>query len=226
MNRAEKINPHESYSNEIIKEIMKVQDYPGFVKNLQEKYVKEIINNNIDIKKLGSEYLKLKNTPISDELIVDLYDKYLKNIFPDSMHKDILYHETNTEEEFESFDIEKASVIADFGKAFYFSPEKETASGMITDKGERGMFVKINIKNPFQYPEDKDNINFDEYRCSNDYIRKNNYDSVIDYDYWLKERYRRNKYEIINQIAVFDNKNIHILGSKDDVVGFRKYLKL
>lgn len=175
----------------------------------------------------------IKNEPISNfELTLQqkqqaqqLYSQYLETIFPDSKVKDIVYHGTNVQ--FDKF----KNITRGFG--YYFGDKRvakqysyqqwinnltpqdkklwEEASYI--DDTETEDFIKtkypkqiqlpslLNIKNP------KIIETFEEY----DNLQKSNkYDSgILEWD---------------NQYVVFEPEQIHILGSKQDIEGFKEFV--
>jgi len=151
-----------------------------------------------------------------------LYSQYLDTVFPDSKVKDILYH---------------GSIYPDtFGhnikNVVYFTKDKFIAEAAVDNvinrsidtpyfeerlKGRTIYMVLLNIKNP-TYEKDI-------YRSST--VKKeafDNNDAVIFDGKDDKGMYPDTYGKVINQIAVFEPEQIHILGSKQDIEGFKKFV--
>lgn len=127
-----------------------------------------------------------------------LYSQYLDTIFPDSKVKDIVYH--NTTERFETFD--KSKLISD---GFYFTPD----SKVYKHAGNVKMSVLLNLKNPIT-----DAIGLSEtINKPGDTKRFSDlgYDGIVDL-------------EGLNEYIVFEPEQIHILGNKQDIEGFKQFV--
>lgn len=126
------------------------------------------------------------------------YNAYLNTIFPESKVKDIVYH--NTKEKFEEFD--KTKLISD---GFYFTSDKAAYAHV----GEVKMAVVLNLKNPItDAPGLSETINKpgDTKRFSD-----LGNDGIIDT-------------EGLGEIIAFEPDQIHILGSKQDIIGFEDFI--
>ena len=135
-------------------------------------------------------------TPQQKQQAQQLYSQYLDTIFSDSKVKDIVYHEGKAD--FEKFDLNFAIETP----GIYFSYYK--SSGIFGDKIKR---LLLNLKNP--YIED-DSLQYDslEQKYKDKFIQ-NGYDSIITPgDIGL----------------IFEPEQIHILGSKQDIEGFREFV--
>lgn len=136
------------------------------------------------------------------------YSQYIESIFPDSQVKDIVYHGTRTKEEFEKFITEREYPIqlpqfkGKISKGSFFTKDKNIADVA----GIRTITAILNMKNPLYKNKGS------EYLFKEDVedIQKNN-DSLIA---------PGNKEEFI----VFEPDQIHILGSKQDIEGFKNYI--
>ena len=156
---------------------------------------------------------------------MELYSKYLDTIFPDSKMKNIVYHASN--EYIESFDKNKISSntlnYGFYGKGFYFN---ETSDDLInwwkTLYKKEPIIIRalIDIKNPYKEVsnviEEKtklgDKKKTEEF--TDDLLQKN-YDAILP---------QIPKEEGSNEFVVFEPEQIHILGTKEDIEGFKKYI--
>lgn len=170
--------------------------------------LKNVHNNNSELSNIGSE---------------QEYDKYIKNVFPESKIKDVVYHGTN--DQFDKFDISKSqSQNYMSGKeipAIFFTSEENVAKKYASE-GVPGfdhynvMPIALDIKNPL---------------VDNDYEGKNKTQSNFKqrladakeqgYDSYIAKNIDDNG---VNDVyAVFNPEQIHVLGSKADVGGFKKW---
>ena len=157
--------------------------------------VKELFNSNPELSSIG--------TP-------EQYSQYLNTIFPDSKVKDIVYHGTRNQfAEFRKTNIaflEKLNIKLNRGT--YFSTNKEHANYLKTiDSRREGMVISalINLKNP--HKPLWDHVLFNSKK----------YDGLINYN-------KKDLNFTIDEFAVFEPKQIHILGSKQDIKGFKEFV--
>lgn len=129
------------------------------------------------------------------------YERYLSTIFPDSKVKDIVYHSSNKKVETltEGFSKEQRSV------GFHFYNVPNTIYGEIINP------AIINAKNRY-IPEGLDEIREIEYLNKEDkkYLKSKGFDYSLIYK---------------NEYVVFEPEQIYILGSKQDIEGFRAFVK-
>jgi hypothetical protein len=159
--------------------------------------INKVLNNIKNKSKIiiTDKYLSdLFITPEQKQQALQQYSQYLDNIFPDSKVKDIVYHGSNND-------------IITFRKSengIFFSNNLEDAVGT-----KSGKIIKtvLNIKNLFDV--EKTNIRNKEI---SDLI-KEGFDSK-QYLYTINS----------NAIVVFEPEQIHILGSKQDMKGFKDYV--
>ena len=147
--------------------------------------------------KEGVDFVFEQNPELAEIGTTEEYSKYLDTIFPDSKVKDIVYH--NTKEQFETFD--KSKLISD---GFYFTPDSKAYK----HAGNFKMLVLLNLKNPItDAPGLSETINKpgDTKRFSD-----LGYDGIVDLDG-------------LNEYIVFEPEQIHILGSKQDIEGFKSF---
>ena len=164
---------------------------------IKEQYLNENYDLNV-IKTIFNGNPELKNIGSLEQ-----YSEYIKTIFPNSKVKGIVYHSsTNKIEKFRE---------TTFGTYFSYSP----IEGVY---GNNVIKALINVKNPLIRPKSTDSIEDKtvygkEYR---NYLNPSSpYDASIEGSTVTKEGI---------QIRIKDPNEIHILGSKEDIEGFRKYV--
>lgn len=161
------------------------------------------------------------------------YSQYLDTIFPDSKVKDIVYH--GSKSKFEKFDKSKLGNNTNPNKefpqfndsylGFHFTSNPEYYRGRheFGSKYEKNLneyIAILDIKKP------KDIADKDEFSQNNiQFIKpedvKNN-DSII-YDYLDTVHYEKGNI-YTNNYVVFEPEQIHILGSKQDIEGFKEFV--
>ena len=168
------------------------------------------------------------------------YSEYLDSIFPDSEVKDIVYHGTN--ETFDEFSNEKIGNRDDgfYGKGIYFFKEKNR-----TDRyGSNKIKALVNILNPFRLSEEEfsklgnkgfKNIDkskydsaygeYEAFHYSEYYDSLEEAKSILPKDATITE----DGYIIVNtsavEIMVMDSSQTHVLGSKQDIEGFKVFVQ-
>jgi hypothetical protein len=131
---------------------------------------------------------------------LQLYSQYLDTIFPDSKVKDIVYHGTQSKDKFNKF--ERKSELYGFYFTSYENYSKQYGNNISSI---------INLVNPKTY----DNIDKKEYSKIANLISK---DEFNEYDGINIKNFLGS-----NEIVVFEPEQIHILGSKQDVQGFKEF---
>lgn len=140
--------------------------------------------------------------------VLQQYSQYLDTIFPDSKVKDIVYHGTKSKEQFERFITERDYPIqlphlkGKISKGSFFTKDKSIADVA----GIRTITAILNMKNPLYRNKGSEYLFKEDVKD----IQKNN-DSLVA---------PGNKEELI----VFEPEQIHILGSKQDVEGFKQFV--
>ena len=178
------------------------------------KNFKEIVNENIGVNiKSGVNLLYQQYPELSNIGTQEQYSQYIDTIFPNSKIKNIFYHSSPNK-------IEKFRDSL-FGTYFSYSPIQGTYGNVIN-------CVLLNINNPLIKPKPEDNsevkeIYNKEYRNYNnpssfspEGIRTYKYDASIESSTVTKEGV---------QIRVRTPEQIHILGSKQDIEGFKNFIK-
>jgi len=132
------------------------------------------------------------------------YSAYLNSIFPDSKVKDIVYH--GTEKTFDKFskDAEKVT-IADQG--IFFAPTRNQAR----NSGKNIIRAIINI-NPLISDDRLERISENK---KQDLLSKGYTGYVYSYNKTISSA---------DDIVVFEPEQIHILGSNDDIEGFKNFV--
>jgi len=138
-------------------------------------------------------------TPQQKQEAQQLYSQYLDTIFPDSKVKDIVYHSTS--ELFETFD-----KLKQVSPGFYFTPNSKSA---YFGRNDIIYAVILNVKNPIS--NYKEITEIAEQGTLDAFIEKN-YDGIVE----LQEK---------EEIIVFELEQIHILGSKQDIEGFKAFVE-
>lgn len=142
---------------------------------------------------------------------IDLYSDYLATIFPSSKIKDIVYHSSISKDIIHKDNSFKGYIV-------YFSTSKDYAEKVKYKK--MVVYAVVDVKSPYMAPKPLSDVPDDVY-VSGDYTDPRRikseikgHDAVIGKDYGQQEG---------TSIAVFDPKQIHILGNKQDVEKFRNF---
>jgi len=169
--------------------------------------------------KEGVDFVFEQNPELSQIGTKEQYSEYLDTVFPGSKVRDIVYHRTS--EKFDFFD--KSKIKKTNGNRFYFSP---------FNTGRYGNNVKVvvlNIKNlalPFndnfiddinkKHPEYTEGKSQYFHLPAQIYVNANKYgyDGVYNLEGTNDDEY-----------SVYEPEQIHILGSKQDIAGFKKFTK-
>ena len=189
-------------------------DQPMFNKPLKRETnadVKEVFESNPELASIG--------TP-------EQYSQYLDTIFPDSKVKDILYHGTNFQ--FDKFDVKglnrtKPVDVESAQIGSFFSNEKERS----LKYGPNIMYTILNMTSPQEYKDYREMHSFvskDEridghYFVLPDVLKDENKDSIILNDY-IEQDMSPGGIDYV----VFEPEQIHILGSKQDIEGFKEFI--
>jgi hypothetical protein len=176
-----------------------------------------------------------------------LYSQYLDSLFPDSKVKDIVYHGTKSNEVRTVFDketIQKTGVS--LGKGFFFSRRKDYVERDVYGFKKIGSYL-LNITNPingkpekFLEENDFDRVpNKNKSEIKDDYLDDNGKRVYItDRNIKFESDEERTKVlqqlgydavdfhkgEYSNEIVVFEPEQIHILGGKQDIEGFKEFV--
>ncbi|HRT03017.1 MAG TPA: hypothetical protein P5513_03660, partial [Candidatus Diapherotrites archaeon] len=134
-----------------------------------------------------------------------LYSEYLDTIFPDSKVKDIVYHGTDADiEVFDKKTINSREKIQHaFGHGFYFTTSKEYAKTY----GKNILSTILNIRNPKKIG-----------------YKRGLFGTLLDFETDYTISTDANIVEMGDEIVVFEPEQIHILGSKQDIQGFKEFV--
>jgi hypothetical protein len=143
------------------------------------------------------------------------YSQYLNTIFPDSKVKDIVYH--GTKAEFEEFNTrpDKTSGSRYSNEAAFFTTDLELANQYGKNVQGKTISALVNLINPKTYKKKSEGLDLTKPRSFTEEVRNNLQNEG--FDGALNTRYD-------NEIAVFESEQIHILGSKKDIQGFKDYV--
>ena len=180
---------------------------------------------------------KVNLTPQQKQQAQQLYSEYLDTIFPDSKVKNIVYHGSPNKEiqsflspEKEGYQKQETTTTGVAG--VYFSDKKSVAD-IYQDFKKEGIkgktySVLLNLKKPIVVGNTAmDGITegfgksflWNIQKSSLDSMRKNGIDGIMTGEYAKKT----NPIEESNEYAVFEPEQIHILGSKQDIEGFKDW---
>jgi hypothetical protein len=180
--------------------------------------VQEVFNSNPELANIGT---------------AEQYSAYLDTIFPDSQVKDIVYHGTNSKFDKFSFDFLGSNTGNKF-KSIFLTPDIElgnkygsnTISALVNIIGVESLDA---IKNEFLKDSKIAQSNIEELNRLTiteieDFLMSEYNDTNKRLEDYLKEtgvtgRQLKNKV-----VEVFDPEQIHILGNKQDVEGFKEFV--
>ncbi len=175
-------------------------------------------------------YEESEITPEQEQQVQQLYSKYLDTIFPDSKIKDIVYHGAN-----EPIISDKFIVTEDAtGGGIWFTGSKKYAQIQMDRaqpsesligrplRGKPTMYrVLLNIKNPKNFYNSSGAMlvqtpsKFEE-----QYNRKVNDAALFHHPNSKKPPYK----DSADQVVIFNPEQVHILGSKEDIEGFKEFI--
>lgn len=174
--------------------------------------------------KEGVDFVFEQNQELEKIGTKEQYSGYLDTVFPESAIKDISYHEGNKGiEEFSTkfFNDRKGGEIRGrYGIGHYFTPVKWYATGF----GEQMYSVLLNTKNPKI-------VKYEQFGKGYDYVgrvspdayqelKRKGFDSLIGSTDIEEEK---DAYPM--EYVVFEPEQIHILGSRSDIEGFKKFVE-
>jgi hypothetical protein len=165
-------------------------------------------NSDTNIKS-GVNYIYQQHPELSTIGTQEEYSEYLDTIFPDSKVKDIVYH--SSPNKFEKFKERH------FGTYFSYTPIVGVYGGNI-------YAALLNIKNPLILPDTKEEwANYDkEYRNYSNYTTDAEGYHIYKYDGSVEAS---SVTDDGKQVRVRNSEQIHILGSKQDIEGFKNFIK-
>jgi hypothetical protein len=171
---------------------------------MKSKDIKNVFENNPELNKIGNKIQ---------------YYKYLKTIFPESKVKEMVYH--RGPEKIEIFD--KSKIKKSNHGRFYFSPINTRRYGQhvtnalldiknLAKPGDKDFINELNKKHP-EYTKGKSewfHLPAQIYANADKY----GFDGVFDFEGTNDDEY-----------SVYHPEQIHILGSKKDLEGFKRFIK-
>ena len=164
------------------------------------------------------------------------YSQYLDTIFPDSQVKDIVYH--GSKYKFEKFDKSKLGSNTNPNKkfpqfndsylGFHFTsnPEYYRSRFEFGSKYEKNLneyIAILNIKNPKNIA-DKDEFSQNNIQFIKPEEVKNNDSIIYDYLDTVSVTTGDKVFNYTNNYVVFEPEQIHILGTKQDIQGFKNFV--
>jgi len=184
------------------------QDLHDFTYNQE---VEELFDSNPELANIG--------TP-------EQYSQYLDTIFPDSKVKDIVYHGSKNKIDKVSLEKTRESQLLKYPDlptvdAFFLTPSKITARAMTSEEAFINSAL-INSKNPL--------------KVTTSLVKENNISTLAGTVLFTNSpemisKYRKLGYDSFdsssnaaNEYVVFEPEQIHILGGKQDIEGFRNYV--
>lgn len=195
-------------SKEMREQINRVKNWKRFLNE----------NNGVGIKS-GVDFVYNKYPELSIIGTPEQYSQYLDSIFPNSKVKDILYHRTS--QDFNKFD--KSKIKKPNANRFYFSPINTGRYGNIIK------LVVLNIKNLAE-PYEEEFINdvkkkhpeYTEGKSKWFHLPAQIYVNADKYGYDGVYAFKGTNDD---EYSVYEPKQIHILGTKQDMEMFKAFLK-
>lgn len=167
-----------------------------------------LFNNNYDVDFVYNQHPILNNIGPKEQ-----YLNYLKTIFPNSKVKGIFYH--TSPNKFTEFKDPSTSGLSHI----WFSQEPLIYHSF----GSNVYSVLLNIKNPLSEEDDDYGSEIRKYENPLNPGWRNNYDELPNFKY--DGTIRSSRVSSGEDVTVRNPKQIHILGSKEDVEGFKKFVQ-
>lgn len=177
-------------------------------------YTEDEILDKLSAKEVKTALATNIVSPEQKQQAQQLYSQYLNTIFPGSKVKDIVYHGAMEE------------LLPKDGKfkgyVTYFTDFKNYAETFGFPVNRKIISAVINVKSPFNAQSELADVPEEIHvtdQFTNPRIIKSNtkgYDSVVGIDAGQKEG---------KTIAVFESEQIHILGSQQDIEGFKQFVE-
>lgn len=152
--------------------------------------------------KEGVSQLFDSNPDLASIGTAEQYSAYLDTIFPDSKVKDIVYHGKVSDNP-----LSKSKPDAQYGSAYYFTSKKKNTK----EFGNNVFSAIVNTRNP----------SYDAFSDSDSFTAKRMVELLADKGY---DSIDETSKEYPAQLVLFESEQIHILGSKDDVSGFKEFV--
>ena len=207
-------------------------------RSLNSLITKGIVDENLNIIqtpiKEGVNSIFEENSELSQIGTQQQYSQYLNTIFPNSKVKDIVYHGSSNAAKIkeEGFKNKQERDKGYIGDGYYFTKDSSwqgytgDISGISKDMSKK-VSVTLNANNPQLINTEEDRKNL---------LGKPNVDSRIllfDYnqDLTIEDAIKQGEVRFnlpineLSEIVVFESEQIHILGNKQDVEGFKRFVK-
>ena len=185
------------------------QDTEGFKEFVQGKLnnvkpeVKELFESSPELQSIGT---------------VEQYSKYINNVFPESKVKEVVYH--GADEKIEKFTLDKKKNKKEKG-LFFFSKKSSAQlwrdASFEEDNTQQGdlIYALLNLKNP-ETIDFENKSAWDMAKYSNENIKGDGLIAInVDEMYVGRDI----------QYAAFKPEQIHILGNKQDIQGFKDFVE-
>jgi hypothetical protein len=191
--------------------------------NFEQPLKQEVVKTPENKLKEGVDFVFEQNPELAEIGTKEQYSEYLNTIFSESNIKDIYQHQTK--DEFENFNKEGTGRL---GYGFYFS---KYGNDYVKDLSLRKKLVVLDIKNPIEikdgeYMKKVYSLLDDKNQSSDDFELKEKAKMEIE------QQYREESDALIgdkngnlkHEIKVFKSNQIYILGSKQDIEGFKEFV--
>ena len=153
------------------------------------------------------------------------YSQYLDTIFPNSKVKDIVYHGGWVSKE-TGFDLNESG-DGEFGKGIYFTPSKESAAEYLSISGDAPNIILaiVDLKNPVLFDDKKPRKGESKEYIKNKLAENPNNDGIIHTSKKLMNNEMGVDEKLNDEVKVNSAEQIHILGNKQDIAGFKKFVE-
>ena len=179
--------------------------------------------NEVELNKFKRQNIQSlfdSNSSLSNLGSVEQYNSYLKSVFPNSKVDNFLYH--GTDAKFDTFDKSKQNKNTDpnfTSEGFWFARTKEQAE----DFGSNIKIVILNQENPYEKSGRINERGFYEYADQVDDVKAakkaGNDSAILD----INEGGLDGDVPVTEHV-VFDPNQIHELGTKEDIKGFKDFV--
>jgi len=177
--------------------------------------------------KEGVDFVFEQTPQLSSIGTKEQYSQYLDTIFPESKVKDIVYHGSKNKIDRVSLEKTRESQLIKYPDlptvdAFFLTPSKITARAMTSEEAFINSAL-INSKNPL--------------KVTTSLVKENNISTLAGTVLFTNSpemisKYRKLGYDSFdsssnaaNEYVVFEPEQIHILGSKQDIEGFKEFVE-
>ncbi len=165
-------------------------------------------------------------TPQQKQQALQVYSQYLDTIFPDSQVKDIVYHGT-PDGRFDSFDINQAGKnTKQSTQGIYFTDSKKTADFYAEGSIDFTQFESLEEYNAVKTAKvfsailNAKNLKL----VSNPQAQDRQGDAILRTKEKLSDKGFVGELDYAYQYIVFEPEQIHILGNKQDIEGFKEFV--